>query len=321
MCYLSKSFIALLVPAVEILSGIENKGLSSFYMSKLTICGGDREWKYRKNTCISNGYLQYMCACDSKVSRTCARLCKSTSVCQIKQTLPQSVIAYFLSPIFPFPGASPPSPASTIRIWSMQSLPRKQRSSGHDSNGLLVSLASQGRTAGLVKSLFNYVNLAFSLSLPSLTLATNHRSACSWHFHPQMSVRKDWKKCGKGFSTKHFLAWRQKGGLACINQNGNCSLRFVWGRADAHTHSHSGQEEQVCWSYSKCHKAWVSVFPLHPCKCAKQPLLHTLTDWEYTKPFLGTICQWCILIQGTFLRNTGFSWYKTAIKQKYAVHK
>lgn len=37
--YLSKSFIAFLVPAVEILSGIENKGLSSFYMSELAICG------------------------------------------------------------------------------------------------------------------------------------------------------------------------------------------------------------------------------------------------------------------------------------------
>lgn len=49
--YLSKSFIAFLVPAVEILSGVEDKGLSSFYMSELTICR--RKWK--KITCVNDG--------------------------------------------------------------------------------------------------------------------------------------------------------------------------------------------------------------------------------------------------------------------------
>lgn len=43
VCYLSKSFIAFLVPAVEILSGIEHKGLPCFYMSELTI------WEKRQN--------------------------------------------------------------------------------------------------------------------------------------------------------------------------------------------------------------------------------------------------------------------------------
>lgn len=39
VCYLSKSFIAFLVPAVEILPGIEHKGFTRFYMAELAICG------------------------------------------------------------------------------------------------------------------------------------------------------------------------------------------------------------------------------------------------------------------------------------------
>lgn len=48
VCYLSKSFIAFLVPAVEILSGIEHKGFSCLYMSELPICGRQIGWKKEK---------------------------------------------------------------------------------------------------------------------------------------------------------------------------------------------------------------------------------------------------------------------------------
>lgn len=48
--YLSKSFIAFLVPAVEVLSGVEDKGLSSFYMSELTTC----RRKGKTITCVSD---------------------------------------------------------------------------------------------------------------------------------------------------------------------------------------------------------------------------------------------------------------------------
>lgn len=56
--YLSKSFIAFLVPAVEILSGIEHKGLSCFYMSEMAICGRKKEGE---NTsvmmCVRGGWI------------------------------------------------------------------------------------------------------------------------------------------------------------------------------------------------------------------------------------------------------------------------
>lgn len=48
MGYLSKGFVAFLIPAVEILPGVEHKGLSRFYMSELTICGREIEWKKGK---------------------------------------------------------------------------------------------------------------------------------------------------------------------------------------------------------------------------------------------------------------------------------
>lgn len=47
-CYLSESFITFLVPAVEVLSGVEDKGLSCFYMSKLAICGKKKSGKEKE---------------------------------------------------------------------------------------------------------------------------------------------------------------------------------------------------------------------------------------------------------------------------------
>lgn len=47
--YLSKSFIAFLVPAVEVFSGVEDKGLTSFYVSEVTICR--RKWKKDNHMC------------------------------------------------------------------------------------------------------------------------------------------------------------------------------------------------------------------------------------------------------------------------------
>lgn len=63
MRYLSKSFVAFLIPAVEILPGVEHKGLSRFYMSELAICGREGEWKERwENTAgtIMDTYRLYV---------------------------------------------------------------------------------------------------------------------------------------------------------------------------------------------------------------------------------------------------------------------
>lgn len=43
LLYLSESFVAFLVPAVEVLSGVEDEGLSGLHVSELTICR--RKWK------------------------------------------------------------------------------------------------------------------------------------------------------------------------------------------------------------------------------------------------------------------------------------
>lgn len=88
--------------------------------------------------------------------------CKSTSICQTKQTKLDPrfycLFSFSLSLFLCWSFCFFPLPPSTTPIWQVQGLWMQQRSSSHDSNGLLGSLAGQSWTAGMAKIL--------SLSLP-----------------------------------------------------------------------------------------------------------------------------------------------------------
>ena len=98
----------------------------------------------------------------------------------------------------------PYSPSLSPPIWQVQGLWMQQRSSSHDSNGLLGNLAGQGWTAGMAQILFPSLPLfihlkaspfplqlcpSLSSSPSSLTLATGHRSVLA--IAPEISKSKD----------------------------------------------------------------------------------------------------------------------------------
>lgn len=115
---------------------------------------------------------------------------------------------------------------STTPIWQVQGLWMQQRSSSHDSNGLLGSLADQGWTAGMAKNslpLSPSIHPSKSLSPSSLTVSISLSPApspahsgdkpqvCPCPFHLKSPRAKSKGGVGKDFSVVLCVSVDERG--------------------------------------------------------------------------------------------------------------